>query len=164
MICCGGRELHLITGCHRVGAVSGRVVGQNGALWQYNDKVQSARIASRQIIQMTNKIVQEHPEQGTREFALVDDAIEYRINSPFADEELSVVFSVLNPEPVVDGEMLYFISEVNREALIKLFVDLPDVQTFASFVSTVQRRIREEGFGKLNADNRKTEITEDQGH
>jgi len=114
------------------------------------------------ITRMSNKIVQKHPELGTRDFELVDDAIEYRIKSPFADEELSVVLSVLNPEPVIDGQMLYFLSEVNREALIKMFVDLPDAQTFEKFVSTVQQRIREEGFGKLNADNRKSEITKEQ--
>jgi len=70
---------------------------------------------------MTHKIVQKHPELGTREFELVDDAIEYEINSQFANEKLSVVLSVLAPEPVVDGSMMYFLSEVNREALIKMF-------------------------------------------
>lgn len=111
---------------------------------------------------MTNKIVQEHPELGSREFELVDDTIEYRINSQFANEELTVVLSVLNPKPVIDGPMMYFLSEVNREALIKMFVDLPDAQTFAKFVSNVQRRIEEEGFGKLDVDNRKSEITQEQ--
>lgn len=111
---------------------------------------------------MTNRIVQKHLDRGTREFKLVDDAIEYRITSQFGDEELSVVLSVLAPEPVVDGSMLYFISEVNREALIKLFVDLPDAETFTKFVSTVQQRIREESFGKLDAVNRRSEITQEQ--
>lgn len=111
---------------------------------------------------MTIKIAQSHPDRGTREFELVEDAIEYRISSQFGDEALSVVLSVLAPEPVVDGSMLYFISEVNREALIKMFVDLPDPEIFANFVSTVQQRIREERFGALNADNRKTKITRDQ--
>lgn len=111
---------------------------------------------------MTTKIVQKDPERGSREFELVDDAIEYRISSAFGDEELSVVLSVLSPEPVVDGNMLYFLSEVNREALIKLFVDLPDAETFASFVRTVTLRIKEEDFGKLSADNRKSAITKEQ--
>ncbi|OED38845.1 hypothetical protein AB833_18080 [Chromatiales bacterium (ex Bugula neritina AB1)] len=111
---------------------------------------------------MTDRIVQQHPDRGTREFELVDDAIEYRIKSQFADEELSVVLSVLSPEPVVDGSMMYFLSAVNREALIKLFIDLPDAETFAKFVRTVQQRIREEDFGKLNADNRESEITREQ--
>ena len=111
---------------------------------------------------MIEKIVQIHPDQGTREFELVDDAIEYRISSPFGDEELSVVLSVLSPEPVLDGSMMYFISEVNREALIKLFVDLPDARTFEGFVHTVKQRIREEDFGNLSADNRKSTITKEQ--
>ena len=111
---------------------------------------------------MIEKIVQIHPDQGTREFELVDDAIGYRISSPFGDEELSVVLSVLSPEPVVDGSMMYFISEVNREALIKLFVDLPDARTFEGFVHTVKQRIREEDFGNLSADNRKSTITKEQ--
>ena len=111
---------------------------------------------------MTVRIVQKHPDRGTREFELVDDAIEYRISSPLGDEELSVVLSVLSPEPVVDGSMMYFVSEVNREALIKLFVDLPDAETFAAFVRTIKQRIREEDFGRLGADNRKSTITSDQ--
>jgi len=111
---------------------------------------------------MINKIKQTHPEKGVREFELVDDTIDYRISSPMGDEELSVVLSVLSPEPVRDGDMLYFISEVNREALIKLFVDLPDAETFAAFISTVQQRIAEEDFGRLAAKNRKSEVTRDQ--
>ena len=111
---------------------------------------------------MTTRIVQKHADRGTREFELVDDAIEYRISSPFGDEELSVVLSVLSPEPVVDGSMMYFLSEVNREALVKLFVDLPDPETFAGFVRTVKQRIKEEDFGKLAADNRSSAITREQ--
>ena len=111
---------------------------------------------------MITRIVQNDPERGTREFQLVDDAIEYRMSGPFGDEELSVVLSVLSPEPIVDGSMMYFLSEVNREALIKLFVDLPDAETFAGFVHTVQQRIREEDFGNLSASNRNSEITREQ--
>jgi len=111
---------------------------------------------------MTTRIVQKHTDRGTREFELVDDAIEYRISSPFGDEELTVALSVLSPEPVVDGSMMYFLSEVNREALIKLFVDLPDAETFAGFVRTVKKRIKEEDFGKLAAGNRKSAITQEQ--
>ena len=111
---------------------------------------------------MTTRIVQKHPERGTREFELVDDSIEYRICSDFGNEELSVVLSVLSPEPIVDGPMMYFVSEVNREALIKLFVDLPDAETFTNFVRTVKQRIREEDFGKPAAVNRKSAITKEQ--
>jgi len=48
-----------------------------------------------QIEDMTIRIIQNHPERGTREFELVDDAIEYRIANRFGEEELSVVLSVL---------------------------------------------------------------------
>jgi hypothetical protein len=111
---------------------------------------------------MTTSIFQKHPDLGTREFKLAGDAIEYRISNQFGNEELTVVLSVLSPEPVIDGSMMYFISEVNREALIKLFVDLPDAGTFSEFVTTVQQRIREESFGNLDAANRETEITREQ--
>ena len=111
---------------------------------------------------MTTRILQKHPDRGTREFELIGDAIEYRMSSPFGDEELSVVLSVLSPEPIVDGSMMYFVSEVNREALIKLFVDLPDAETFAGFVRTLQQRIKEEDFGRLNAENRKSAITKEE--
>ncbi len=111
---------------------------------------------------MTTKIVQKHPELGTREFELVSDAIEYRVSSPYGDEALSVVLSVLSPEPVVDGPMMCFLSQVNHEALVKLFVDLPNADKFAAFVRTLQQRIREEDFGTLNAANRKSTITQEQ--
>ena len=111
---------------------------------------------------MTTRIIQNHPERGSRQFELVDDAIEYCVTSPFGDEELTVVLSVLSPEPVVDGSMMYFLSEVNKEALIKLFVDLPDAETFDEFVRTLKQRIKEEDFGKLSADNRKSAITQEQ--
>lgn len=111
---------------------------------------------------MTNKIAQSHPDKGEREFELVDDTINYRMSGPMGDEELSVVLSALSPEPVRDGMMLYFVSGVNREPLIKLFVDLPDAQSFSNFVSTLQQRISEEDFGKLSADNRVSEISQDQ--
>ena len=111
---------------------------------------------------MTTRIIQNHPERGSRQFELVDDAIEYCVTSPFGDEELTVVLSVLSPEPVVDGSMMYFLSEVNKEALIKLFVDLPDAETFNEFVRALKQRIKEEDFGKLSADNRKSAITQEQ--
>lgn len=111
---------------------------------------------------MTIKIVQSHPDKGEREFELIDDAIDYRISGPLGDEELTVVLSALSSEPVRDGSMLYFVSGVNREPLIKLFVDLPDADSFAAFVSILQQRIVEEDFGKLGADNRDSKITRDQ--
>ena len=127
-----------------------------------SDEVSLSRNFGNPIKDMTTRIIQEHPERGSRQFELIDDAIEYRISSPLGEEELTVVLSVLSPEPVVDGSMMYFLSEVNKEALIKLFVDLPDAETFDEFVQTLRQRIKEEDFGKLSADNRKTAITREQ--
>ena len=63
--------------------------------------------------------------------------IEYRVKSVFGDEELTVVLSVLDPKPVTKGSMLHFVSEVNREPLVKMFVDKPDAATFNAFVETL---------------------------
>ena len=38
---------------------------------------------------------------------------------------------------------------MNREPLVELFLDKPDRETFDQFVSTMQRRIIEEDFGRL---------------
>ena len=107
---------------------------------------------------MSTKIAQKHPVKGTREFELVNDTIEYRVKSVFGDEELTVVLSVLDPKPVTKGSMLHFVSEVNREPLVKMFVDKPDAATFNAFVETLINRIKEEDFGRLAASNRESAI------
>ena len=63
---------------------------------------------------MNLKLVQKHVIKGTREFELSDDKIDYRITTPLGEEELSVVLSVLDPQPVTRGSMLHFVSQVNR--------------------------------------------------
>ena len=111
---------------------------------------------------MTTKILQKHLLKGTREFELVGDTIEYRITTARSVEELTVVLSVLSPNPVRDGSMLYFISEVNKEPLVKMFVDNPDPETFQAFVGAVQQRIRDEDFGQLAASNRGSDVSAEQ--
>ena len=98
---------------------------------------------------MTATLLQKHPIKGTREFRLVGDELEYSIQSPLKKESLSVVLSVLDSEPVISGSMLAFVSQVNREPLVELFLDKPDKETFDEFVSTMRRRIAEEDFGRL---------------
>lgn len=98
---------------------------------------------------MTPTLEQKHPLKGSREFALVDDEIQYTIKSPLRTEELSVVLSVLDPEPVISGSMLSFLSQVNREPLVDFFLDKPDKETFDAFIKTMQQRISEEDFGRL---------------
>lgn len=98
---------------------------------------------------MTATLLQKHPIKGTREFKLVDDELEYTIKSPLKKESLSVVLSVLDSEPVISGPILAFVSQVNREPLVELFLDKPDKETFDAFVSTLKQRITEEDFGRL---------------
>ena len=98
---------------------------------------------------MTTRLAQKHAIKGSREFELVDDEVRYIIKSPLRTESLSVVLNVLDPEPVRSGSTLSFVSQVNREPLVELFLDKPDRETFDQFVSTMQRRIIEEDFGRL---------------
>ena len=100
---------------------------------------------------MTTRLAQKHAIKGSREFELVDDEVRYIIKSPLRAESLSVVLNVLDPEPVRSGGTLSFVSQVNREPLLELFLDNPDRETFNEFVSTMQRRIMEEDFGRLRA-------------
>ena len=98
---------------------------------------------------MTDTLLQKHPIKGTREFKLSGEELEYSIKSPLRTESLSVVLSVLGSEPVISGSMLAFVSQVNREPLVELFLDRPDKETFDAFVSTLRRRIAEEDFSRL---------------
>ena len=98
---------------------------------------------------MNVTLSQKHPIKGTREFKLVGDELEYSIQSPLKKESLSVVLSVLDAEPVISGSMLAFVSQVNREPLVELFLDRPDKATFEEFVSTVRQRISDEDFSRL---------------
>ena len=98
---------------------------------------------------MTTRLAQKHAIKGSREFELVDDEVRYIIKSPLRTESLSVVLNVLDPEPLISGSTLSFVSQVNREPLVELFLDEPDRETFNQFVSTMRRRIIEEDFGRL---------------
>lgn len=110
---------------------------------------------------MTTRLVQKHAIKGSREFELVDDEVRYVIKSPLRTESLSVVLNVLDPEPVRSGSTLSFVSQVNREPLVELFLDKPDRETFDQFVSTMQRRIIEEDFGRLRVLDKGVEVNVD---
>jgi len=99
---------------------------------------------------MTMKLVQKHLVKGTREFELVDDGVFVSIDMPFLKKDFLVVFSILEPEPVIQGSTLSFVSAVNREALIELMVDKPDPKTFNEFVDVIKQRVIEEEFGKVS--------------
>jgi hypothetical protein len=97
------------------------------------------------------RLSQKHATKGTRELELVDDEVRYVITSPLRTESLSVVLNILDPKPVVSGSMLAFVSQVNREPLVELFLDNPDKDTFGRFVSTMRQRIIDEDFSRLRA-------------
>ena len=103
---------------------------------------------------MTNSTIhlkQKHPIKGSREFELNEDEVQYSIESPFKSESLVVVLSVLDPEPVISGSTLSFISEVNKEPLVEFFVNKPDKESFDHFISIMQARIIKEDFSRFHA-------------
>jgi hypothetical protein len=110
---------------------------------------------------MTTRLAQKHAIKGSREFELVDDEVRYIIKSPLRTESLSVVLNVLDPEPVISGSTLSFVSQVNREPLVELFLDKPDRETFNQFVSTMRRRIIEEDFGRPRVPDKGVDVNVD---
>jgi len=98
----------------------------------------------------TLELIQKHPLKGSREFKLDNDEIHYVISSPLRNDSLSVVLSVLNAKPVTTGSMLAFVSQINKEPLVELFIDNPDKKTFDEFVEVLQQRITKEDFGRFS--------------
>lgn len=99
----------------------------------------------------TVELIQKHPLKGSREFRLDADELHYTINSPLRDDEsLSVPLHVLEVKPVKTGSILAFISQVNKEPLVELFVDKPDKKTFDQFIETMQHRITAEDFSRFH--------------
>ena len=94
-------------------------------------------------------LVQKHPIKGTREFQLVDDEIQYTIQSPFKTNSLSVLFDVLEAEPIISGSTLSFISRVNKEPLVEFLLDKPNKATFDQFIQKVRLNIIENDFGRF---------------
>jgi len=90
------------------------------------------------------KLVQKHFLKGRREFEIADDVINVRIKSPFKEEKITVVLTVLNPEPVVNGPFLEFHSRVKCGPLLSLLIDKPNTGEFNAFVDELKRRAREE--------------------
>ena len=90
------------------------------------------------------KLVQKHFLKGSREFEIVDDAINVRIKSPFKEEKITVVLTVLNPEPVINKPFLEFHSRVKCGPLLSLLIDKPNTEEFNAFVNELKRRARDE--------------------
>ena len=102
----------------------------------------------------TIELAQKHPLKGSREFRLDADEVHYVINSPLRNEEaLSVPLHVLDAKPETTGSILAFVSQINREPLVELFVNKPDKQTFDQFAQTLKQRITEEDFSRFHVTN-----------
>jgi hypothetical protein len=92
---------------------------------------------------MTTKLVQKHLFKGTREFEIVDDVVKVRIKTMNNEESLTVMLTVLNPEPVITKSLLQFTSRVNNEPLLSLFLAKPNPAAFNAFVSLVKQKARD---------------------
>ena len=94
---------------------------------------------------MGNKLVQKSLLRGTREFVIVGDTVNVRIKEPFNTQEtLTVMLTVLNPEPVISKSELAFTSRVNNEPLLSLFLAKPNPEDFNAFVNQLKQRAHAE--------------------
>jgi len=90
------------------------------------------------------KLVQKQFLKGKREFEITDDVVLVRMKTPFKEEKLTVLLTMLDPEPVVNKSNLEFHSRVKCGPLLSLLLDKPDAETFNAFVNTLKQRAREE--------------------
>ncbi|MCB1773301.1 MAG: hypothetical protein KDI88_06760 [Gammaproteobacteria bacterium] len=89
---------------------------------------------------MTNKLVQKHLFRGTHEYEIDGEQLNVRVKTRFKEEKLSIMLTVLNPEPVIDKSSLAFVSRVNGEPLVSLMLAKPDPKRFNAFVSELKQR------------------------
>lgn len=92
---------------------------------------------------MTSRLVQKDLFRGTREFELVDDVVNIRMKRFNKEESLSVMLTVLNPEPVIDKSSLAFTSRVNGEPLVSLYLAKPNPAEFNAFVAELKQRAQD---------------------
>jgi hypothetical protein len=92
---------------------------------------------------MTTKLTQKDLFKGTREFELVDDVINIRMKRFNKEETLSVMLTVLNPEPVIGRSSLEFTSRVNGEPLVSLYLAKPNPAEFNAFVALLKQRAQD---------------------
>jgi hypothetical protein len=91
------------------------------------------------------KLIQKQLFKGTQEFELIDDHVKVRIKAPFKDEEtLTVMLTVLNPEPVITRSSLDFTSRVNGEALLSFYLGKPNEDEFNAFISALKDKAQDE--------------------
>ena len=90
------------------------------------------------------KLVQKQFLKGTREFEIVDDAINVRIKTPLKEEKITVMLTILNPEPVLNKPFLEFHSRVKCGPLMSLLINKPNAEEFNAFVNELKQRARQE--------------------
>jgi len=93
----------------------------------------------------TMKLIQKHLFKGVREFEILDDFVKFRSKAPFQQaEEMTVMLTVLNPEPVITEEGLHFTSRVNGEALLSFYLGKPNPEAFNAFVGVLKSKALDE--------------------
>ena len=90
------------------------------------------------------KLVQKQFLKGIREFEIADDVVNVRIKTPFKEEKMTVMLTILNPEPVVNKPFLEFHSRVKCGPLLSLFLNKPNTAEFDAFVNELKQRALEE--------------------
>lgn len=100
------------------------------------------------------KLIQKRFLKGSREFKIMDDAVEVRIKSLLKEKTSTVGLAILKPEPVVTGTELEFHGRGNRGAMLSLFLNTPNTEEFNAFVDELKQKVseasnNEEGSEKL---------------
>jgi hypothetical protein len=90
------------------------------------------------------KLVQKHFLKGTNEYEIADDVVNVRLKTPFKEEKLTVMLTILNPEPVLNGPFLEFHSRVKCGPLLSLTLNKPNAEEFDAFVNELKQRALEE--------------------
>lgn len=94
---------------------------------------------------MVTKLVQKHLFKGTQKFEIIDDTVNVYIKPRFKSEEsLTVMLTVLNPEPVMSKSRLEFTSRINNEPLLSLYLAKPNPTEFNAFVSLLKQKAQDE--------------------
>ncbi len=89
---------------------------------------------------MVSTLVQKQLFKGTHEYEIDGEELHVRVKTRLKEENLSIMLTVLNPEPVIGKSTLDFVSRVNGEPLVSLRLAKPDAQTFNAFVNTLKER------------------------
>jgi hypothetical protein len=89
---------------------------------------------------MASKLIQKQLFRGTHEYEIDGEQLHVRVKTPFREEKLTIMLTVLNPEPVIDSSSLAFVSRVNGEPLVSLKLAKPDAESFNAFVNTLKQQ------------------------